>query len=227
MTYQLHYGDALEFMANLPDASFDAVITDPPYNASRSAIDFAEKGYRAVDEAWDKNFSPLPYLEAAWRTLKPTGSLLAFCGYRLLSDYLAWRPARQILHWQKSNAFPAIAKVYAFSVEYIVWYTKGSPYTFNKSPRLRDVITTPICGGDERTPHPTQKPLALMGEHVTVHTKPGDLILDPFAGSGTTGVAALKEGRRFVGCELDPNYHALAAKRLEAAAAQPRLLAAP
>ncbi len=80
-------------------------------------------------------------------------------------------------------------------------------------------------GGDERAGHPTQKPLALMEKLVRLFTDPGDTILDPFAGSGTTGVAALRMGRRFVGWERDPKYHAIALKRLTAAREQLELVA--
>lgn len=76
-------------------------------------------------------------------------------------------------------------------------------FTFNK-----------IGPDDLRTGHPTQKPYALMERLVRLFTNPGDLILDPFTGSGTTGVAAVRNGRHFVGWELDPKYHAIATKRI-------------
>ena len=78
----------------------------------------------------------------------------------------------------------------------------------------------------ERVAHPTQKPIPLMEALIRDFTDPGDLVLDPFAGSGTTGVACIRLGRRFVGFEKDPKYHAIAMKRLEAAREQLTLPAA-
>lgn len=75
-------------------------------------------------------------------------------------------------------------------------------------------------GGDERTGHQTQKPLALMDVLVRLFSDPGELILDPFSGSGTTGVAALRLGRRFLGWEMNAEYAAIARKRLGAAREQ-------
>jgi site-specific DNA-methyltransferase (adenine-specific) len=83
-------------------------------------------------------------------------------------------------------------------------------------------VFTYNCNSQTRTAgdHETQKPIDLMVELVRLFTDPGDLILDPFAGSGTTGVAAIRLGRRFIGWERDPKYHAIAVKRLTAAREQ-------
>jgi DNA modification methylase len=80
-------------------------------------------------------------------------------------------------------------------------------------------------GGDERAGHPTQKPFALMEKLIRLFTDPGDLILDPFMGSGTTGVAAIRLGRRFLGWEKDPKYFAIAEKRISRAREQLELVA--
>jgi len=86
----------------------------------------------------------------------------------------------------------------------------------------RGLYRSGVCRGHQRTEHPTQKPLALMLELVEDFTKPGDLVCDPFAGSGTTGVACLMLGRRFLGWELSPDYHAIALRRLRGEEAKPR-----
>ncbi len=86
---------------------------------------------------------------------------------------------------------------------------------------MHNFIESPVCAGRERLrepKHPTQKPLAVLRRLVELASRPGDLILDPFAGVGSTGVAALELGRRFVGFELDPVYAAAAQARLEATA---------
>lgn len=225
MTAELRMGDALELLRELPDSSVDAIITDPPYNASASGISHKGKAYRAIQEAWDQGFTPPTFLDLAWDKLTDRGSLLAFCSQHTLPAYFEWRQPKQILHWRKTNPFPALAKVHTFTTEYIVWYVKGSPYTFNKRKAGLDVIEKPICGGSEREDHPSQKPLEVVGWLIAGHTEPNHVVLDPFMGSGTTGVAAIQDGRRFIGFEIDPGYFAIARRRVSAALAQPRLLA--
>lgn len=102
-------------------------------------------------------------------------------------------------------------------------FNNWEPILFYGIKRLEnDVIMCPNFHED--TGHPTTKPTALMEKMVERMTKPGDLVFDPFMGSGTTGVACIQLGRRFVGCEIDPNYFQIAKRRIEAAAAQPLLI---
>ena len=116
MSYRILQGDCLELMRELPDASVQCVLTDPPYNASVSGVSFAEKGYQSLNESWDRDFRAGEFLAAVWPKLALGGSLLAFCSFHTLADYLNWRKPQQILHWNKTNPFPAIAKVYTFAV---------------------------------------------------------------------------------------------------------------
>lgn len=86
--------------------------------------------------------------------------------------------------------------------------------------RVAAILPNYVQFRDECVDHPTQKPLKLLNELIERYTSPGDTVFDPFAGSGTTGVACIKRGRNFIGCEIDPHYHAIAVRRLEDAAAQ-------
>ena len=213
---KVHCADCLEFMKQMPDECVDLVITDPPYNASNSDLSLPDRNYRTINQDWDKNFDMLPFILGSWRTLNTKGSLLAFCDYHLLGKYLDLSfKQQQILHWNKTNPFPALTKVYPFSMEYIVWFVKGVGYTFNKSYARTDVFRTPILGGKERTTHPTQKPLSIVRNLIQVHTQPGDTIFDPFLGSGTTAVAAKQLGRNFIGVEINPEYCKIAEERLK------------
>ncbi len=149
--------------------------------------------------------------------------------------------------WYKPNAAPNLAcRMFTHSTEILLWASpqkrKPLPHRFNYrqmkqengGKQMRDLWEiTERPQGDERqvvwplpTPaarekvhgrHPTQKPLALLQRVVAASTTPGDLVLDPFCGSGTTGVAAVSQGCRFLGVEMDPQYVALAAKRLRSA----------
>lgn len=187
------------------------VLTDPPYNASNSNIGFQDKGYNTIDLDWDKDFDPRPAMDLCWKTLEQKGSLISFCSYHLLGWYLNWKKPQQIIHWRKTNPFPAIAK----AIEYAVWFTKGSPYTFNKEHAGQNIIDAPICAGHERTEHPTQKPISVMTSILRVHAPKCGIILDPFMGSGTTLRAAKDQNLSAIGIDMEEKYCEIAAKRME------------
>lgn len=104
-------------------------------------------------------------------------------------------------------------------MEFAVWgVKKGAKWIFNKpneNKYLRSIYTAPVVGGAERTEHPTQKSLKIMQEIIAVHTNENEVILDPFMGSGTTGVAATNIGRKFIGIELSPKYYQIALERFK------------
>ena len=210
--------DCLNVLKQLPDKCIDLILTDPPYNASNSKLSYDDKNYKSVNEDWDKDFVAQDFLDLCYDKLKDNGSIIVFCSYHTLAQYLNYDKLKlqQIIHWHKSNAFPAITKVYSPSIEYAVWFVKGSPYTFNKKFANQDIITTCICGGKEREEHPTQKPLELWNKLLQVHSNENDLVLDCFSGSGTTAVACYKLKRRFICVEKDPKYWEMSCKRLEA-----------
>jgi len=207
-------GDCLEVMKGIPDKAVDLVLTDPPYNASNSNISCIDKHYATVDEEWDKGFE-ITFLHECLRVLREGGTALIFCSYHLLGDYLkSGYKVQQIIHWTKTNPFPAIAKVYTPNVEYIIWFIKSNPYYFNKKESGQNIITTNVCQGKERTSHPTQKPQDLINKLLLVHSEPENVVLDPFLGSGTTSTACKSLGRRFIGIEQEPKYCEIAQRRL-------------
>lgn len=222
---QIINADCLDILRQLPDKCVDLVLTDPPYNASNSKISCADKHYSTVNEDWDKGFMAKDFLDLCYDKLKDNGSMIVFCSYHTLSQYLTYDKLKlqQIIHWVKTNPFPAIAKVYTPNVEYAVWFVKGSPYTFNKEFAGQNILTTNICAGNERTEHPTQKPLDLWYKLLKVHSNENDLILDCFSGSGTTAVACHNLHRRFICIEKDPEYCRASCERLEQAQRQQTL----
>ena len=122
---------------------------------------------------------------------------------------------KDIIRWEKPNPMPANRdRRYVWDAEYAVWCARGK-WTFN---RLSDKYDRPeiVCATPGKRLHPTQKPVQLMETLITRHSNPGDIVLDPFMGSGTTGVAAMKLGRKFYGIEKDPGYFAVAQDRLVA-----------
>jgi DNA (cytosine-5)-methyltransferase 1 len=227
---QIYNEDAYKKLRNLVSSGVqvDHVITDPPYNisadnnfstmksANRSGVDFGE---------WDKNFDLTGWVADACLLLKPGGTFLLFNSYRNLSPLIEELErngliVKDLIRWVKTNPMPRnINRRYVQDTEYAIWAVKpGKPWIFNKpasAKYLRAQFSSSTVAGLERTAHPTQKSIKLLQELVSIHTKPRDVILDPFMGSGTTGVAALMLGRRFLGIELDKNYFKIAKKRLE------------
>jgi DNA (cytosine-5)-methyltransferase 1/site-specific DNA-methyltransferase (adenine-specific) len=127
---------------------------------------------------------------------------------------------KDIIIWKKTNPMPRnIDRRYVQDTEFAVWAVKkNSKWIFNKpdsKPYLRSCYETPTVSGKERTSHPTQKSLKLMEEIIKIHTNKNDVILDPFMGSGSTGVAALKNDRKFIGIELEKEYFDITIKRIE------------
>lgn len=191
--------------------------------------DFAS--YDAFTRAW---------LGECRRILKPTGALWVIGSYHnifrvgaTLQDLGFW-----ILNdvvWRKTNPMPNFrGRRFANAHETLIWASpaaEAKAYTFNYDAlkvfnddlQMRSDWTLPICTGEERLKksdgekvHPTQKPEALLYRVLLASTKPGDLVLDPFFGTGTTGAVAKRLGRHFVGIERDETYAAAARKRIDA-----------
>jgi modification methylase len=186
--------------------------------------------YDAFTRAW---------LEAAHRVLKPAGSLWVIGSYHnifrvgaLLQDLGFW--IINDIVWRKTNPMPNFRGTrFTNAHETLIWCAKDQDarYTFNYDAmkaandelQMRSDWLMPICTGPERVrgsdgakAHPTQKPEALLHRVILAASKPGDLVLDPFFGTGTTGAVAKRLGRRWVGIERDPDYARLAEDRIAA-----------
>ncbi len=198
----------------------------------------------AVDDAWDQFSSFAAYdrftkdwLSAAKRLLKPNGALWVIGSYhnifrvgREVQDQGFWLLNDVI--WRKTNPMPNFrGKRLTNAHETLIWASRdeGAKYTFNyealkalnEGVQMRSDWSFPICTGHERLKdaagdkaHPTQKPESLLHRILIATTNPGDVVLDPFFGTGTTGAVAKRLGRRFVGIEREAAYRAAAAARL-------------
>ncbi len=204
--YTLYQGNCLEVLPTL--GKVDAVITDPPYG---------------VDAAiWD---SRAPY-EVLPELLRVSSGLVLWFGAapRLREDLAAFEvPPQRVLIWHVTFSLAGTA-AHGMYYRYHPIYAWQLP---KEQEGLNQDVIRASQDGHNGWFHPGTKPIELMRRIVRM-TQPGDLILDPFMGSGTTGVAALQTGRRFVGVELDSGYFAIAAKRLvdasRAAAGLPKQL---
>jgi len=229
--YELYLGNSYTMIKELKQNNIKVnhIITDPPYNISqnnnfstmrnpRKGVDFGE---------WDKNFDLYSWISDYVEILDKNGSMIIFCSYRYISHIIdklesSGMVVKDTLIWKKSNPMPRnIDRRYVQDTEFAVWAVKeNSKWIFNKPEDvayLRSCYETSTVSGKEKTNHPTQKSLKLMEKIIKVHTNPNDIILDPFMGSGSTGVAAVKNNRKFIGIELEKEYFNISLERLEKA----------
>ena len=232
-TMQLHRGDCIAWLRDLPAASAQLIFADPPYNLSGRAHQTLRSGRPAKCDkgAWDK-IDDLESFNDAWiraclRALRPDGTIW-------ISGTLHNHPSvgqalkRQKLWlindivWCKRNAPPLFTRNRFVPSTELIWLAaKSKAYYFdyaeatrrNGGKQMRNYWE--INAQRHVTPHPTEKPEILLERIVAIGSRPGDLVLDPFMGSGTTGVAAKRLGRRFAGCEINPQYFLWAQERLE------------
>lgn len=206
MTYQLLCGDCLELVEQLPPASVDAVITDPPYGISYSPSQNSAKAWGpktffgdVVVYGDDKPFDPSPFLNY---------KVVVLCGANHFSDKLP--ASSEWVIWDKREGMTSND----FADCEMIWTNQNGVARIFRH-RWSGAIRASEHG-IERV-HPTQKPIKLMEYLIQNYTNPGDTILDPFMGSGTTGVAAIQTGRNFIGIEKDQEYFKIAQRRIMAA----------
>jgi site-specific DNA-methyltransferase (adenine-specific) len=231
MLWQLHNVDALPWLADQSSGEFDALVTDPPYSSG---------GLHAKDRVKDKandkylntpglypefsgenrdQFSYLQWstiwLTQAFRVLRDGAPVLLFSDWRQLPVMSSALQAagftwRGIVAWDKTEASRPQKGRFRQQAEFVVWGSKG-PWHDADGPTQPGVFRVPVTAGGPKL-HTTGKPVPLM--EALVKVCPAGTILDPFAGSGTTGVATIRSGRRFVGCEREDAYYQIACERL-------------
>jgi len=206
MTIQLYLGDCLEFMKTLPDKSVDAVITDPPWN-----MDY----FKDDKKSWTEYTKWLEIIKTESERVCISGVWI----------------------FQSTKSIPYTAEIFDGYMPFAA-VKNFSQMTPKSLPNCWDIAYYKIYSGykgngrnwfkcdtagmmKERTGHPTPRSLDVMKYIVEMFD--WSTILDPFMGSGTTGVACVQTGRNFIGCEIDPEYFAIAEKRIKAAQQQPRL----
>lgn len=240
--FKLFHGDCVEIMKNFPEARVDMIFADPPYRLSNNGWTCQSGKWVSVNKGdWDRSEGltkdyefHLSWLRECQRMLKNDGTLwvtgtyhaiysigfaLQFLGFRILND----------ICWFKPNASPNLSKRYfTASHETLIWAAKSdkSRHYFdydamtsdNMGKQMRSMWPIPSTPTREKRmgKHPTQKPLTLLQRVVKAGSKPGDIILDPFCGSGTTGVAAVEQSRKFIGIDISREYLLLTKKRIEA-----------
>jgi site-specific DNA-methyltransferase (adenine-specific) len=216
VTVTLYHGDCLEILPTLADGSVALVFIDLPYGLGIAK--------------WDSQLSGLEAIPMARPLLGNGGSLYATCTPHILDIMRQHVNARRIITWCKPNLpLRKTLNEWEWSTEFVLWETAGEPATFNKpwGEDGRDYWRIAVENGflnPDGYKHPARKPVALMDRIIKASTNLGDTVLDPFMGSGTTGVACVQTGRNFIGIEIDPTYYAIAEKRIAEAQLQEPLL---
>ncbi|WP_339715762.1 site-specific DNA-methyltransferase [uncultured Sneathiella sp.] len=228
-------GDATAEMSKIPAESIDLIVADPPYNLGKNYgnnIDLKDRDdYRKFTQDW---------LTEAVRILKPGGSLYCFMGVKFIARlYLMLEEEFDLTPqgWITWHYTQGMGRKRGFSPRHedILWFSKGNDAQFNlddvrvpqKYYRKRNNMAGANPGdvwqfshvhycAAERLPHPTQKPEALLERVIKASSSVGDIVLDPFLGSGTTARVATILGRNAIGIEVNPDYIGMAETRLKA-----------
>ena len=227
--YTLVNGDCTKYLSQIPDKSIDLILTDPPYNiAQYSTGNIPLPGRTALNNdlaEWDLNpIEPSALVTDFKRIIKPDGNIFVFTSYNLIGK---WHEAFdsefdtfQFFIWHKTNPAPKIFKNgFLNSCEMIVcMWNKGHKWNFTTQNGMHNFFESPICMRPERLSapkHPAQKPVALLEHIIKIASNEKGIVFDPFMGVGSTGVAALKNDRKFIGIEIDKAYYDAAEKRID------------
>lgn len=225
---KLFNDNCFNILSEIKEESIDLILTDIPYNISRNnnfktmkdrqgrnGIDFGE---------WDYGFEEESLFNLTSK-LRQGGSMIvfhAFEQYTLVRDALRNLILKDRLIWHKTNPMPRNRdRRYISDIEMFSWYVKpGTKWTFNRQNATYDgsILSYPSeSGGGFKRYHPCQKNVKMLEELLKRHSNPGDIVFDPFMGSGSTGVACVNIGRDFIGVELDKDYFKAAEERIKEA----------
>lgn len=249
---QLYQGDSIEILSGWKEASFDACVTDPPYNIARNrkGLSWAFSSHVTIENEWDR-FTPSQYesftaswLEQICRVTKKNGNIFIFGSYHNIYTIgsIAQRMDLRVINsiiWAKPNAQPNITcRMFTESTEQILWlcnntnaHAKNWTYNYhhmkalNGGKQMRNYWEIPLTPMRERIhgKHPSQKPIRLMERIVLAGTNSNDLVVDCFAGSGSTLLACDRLDRNWVGIEKDSEYCQLSHRRIDNERMQRRL----
>lgn len=241
---RIYHGDCLRLIPQkLKNQSIDLVITDPPFNIL-TKTDLQLEGRTPIVQHADfdnqfENFEEYIGFTKEWLTcltpkMKPNSTLYVFFATQYISDFLRIAESlkyvrKNILVWHKNNPAPRIRKTnYLSAYESIIMLVKGYPtFHFSGQNTMHNVLECPLPSQDERVKvwnpkeqkyeslHPTQKPVALLKQLMLTSSEDHMLICDPFAGTGTTNIAALENSRSCISMELNPKYYQYAKERLD------------
>lgn len=234
----LYNDNCIEAMKKIEDDSIDLIVTDPPYNLGNFMKDrdtnlkkmrdnfFADAGWDNMEfDEWLDSMDD--FFESSARVMKKGGSIIVFMAIIKVESVIKLAEKHGFYYkttgiWHKTNPMPRNMNLhFVNSTEAWIYFTyETRTGTFNNNgAMLHDFIETSVTPNGERKygKHPTQKPESLMQHFVDVLSDEDDWILDPFMGSGSTGVAAKRGNRNFIGIELSKDYFDIASQRIQEA----------
>ena len=219
--------DCMEGLKLIDDNSIDLVIIDPPYLLNINNVKNLSNMNRYANDLLNlKDGFDLKVLDLLIQKMKKI-NIYIYCSKRQVKDLLNYFSNKncnhEILTWHKQNPSPLINNNYLPDTEYILFFReKGVKLYGNYHTKRKYYISLTNKVDKQKYKHPTIKPLELIEYHIENSSKEGDLILDCFAGSGTTLVGAINKNRRYIGFEIDKNYYEIAKKRIEEAVLKKR-----
>jgi len=223
---KIYHMDCLEGMSLIPDKSIDMIATDPPYKITArgnagSAGGMLQKKLTMQGKIFkENNIKPSEYLPEFYRILKDGSHCYIMTNHVNLQKML--NTANEIglkfiksLVWNKGNKI--MGQYYMNQFEYILFFRKGRGKRINNcgTPDILNVPNKKTKDANGKNIHDTEKPVGLMETLIINSSQPNEIVFDPFVGSGTTAIAALKTGRDFIGFELDDNYYRIANERIQ------------
>jgi site-specific DNA-methyltransferase (adenine-specific) len=229
-TFELYLGDCLEVLKDLPDSSVDLIVTDPPYdikntkaggsNALCGRMNKSQKELKDLNICSGFNDEILSELIRVNKGI----NMYFFCNKAQIPMYLDLFVNKlgcsfDLIKWVKTNAPPTYNNKYLSDTEYAVYVRKAAYCNPSNYADASTLYHAPANVKDKRLyNHPTPKPVELLRRLIRNSSKAGDVILDPFMGSGSTGEAALLERRKFIGAELIEEHFGTASQRILEAA---------
>ena len=234
--YKIINSSCIEAMRAMEPRSIDLILTDPPYNLGKFMKDratnlkrmrsnyFGAAGWDDLDfSEWSSSMDS--FFEEASRVIRVGGSMIVFMAIIKVETIIQLAVKHGFYYkttgiWHKTNPMPRNMNLhYINSTEAWVYFTyKNRTGTFNNEGKaVHDFYETSVTPAGERTfgNHPTQKPVVLLSQMVKLLSNEGDIVFDPFMGSGSTGVAAVSSGRYFIGSEISEDYCEISRARLE------------
>ena len=215
---EILHGDCLEVMARLQAASFDAVVCDPPYMVGAVSVGNAKAKAGTWADMENSAYWFSAWMAQAKRLLKPTGYMVVFGNWRSIPTLiralsLCDMPASSCLVWDKEWIGPAGPQQLRGRYEIVMFSAMPEGRIDDRA--APDVLSCKwMAGNMKTTKHPAEKPVQLLRRLIELTTPAGGAVLDPFNGSGSTGVAAVECGRSYVGIEREAEYVEIARERI-------------
>lgn len=237
---QLLHGNNLDMLKTIPDKSVDLIVTDPPYEHVTGGMSskklntgaFKKDSYMVAKMSQFKHDDVIAFLDAVMPKMKKV-NMFIFCSKLQLAHYFEYLHGHKklkydLLIWDKSSEQGKYSmkssKFFAQDIEYVVRIYESGVSLRKLYDETGDKLVSQAYMKRQRFPkpvggHETMKPVELIAQYIQLASDKGDVVLDPFMGSGTTGVASVMTGRDFIGMEIDDTYFNLAQNRIEKALA--------